>query len=322
MKEYFAPEWITKKKGRRPRIAVTGCRGRLGAELINHGCIPIDTDITDIREVQKVINHIQPTTIINCAAVTDVDGCETTDIFRRALKVNGAAVNVLRSCFFGQLIHVSTDFIFDGKKDGLYTEEDKPNPINQYGLTKLFGEENVLEDHSDGDVIVRTTVLYGGYKPDFLTAVLDKLEAGKPFAVTDSLYGTPTFIPHLVRALLKLTKVRNPPKILNLAGTDLLSRYEFAQRIGLTFGYGIKNIRPTKKCFGLANRPKNVGLCTKKAKKLNLPLYSVQEGLEKYKLTRSIHYLFYAHGYTKQEIADKFGIDVKRVQLILGEERV
>ena len=102
------------------RIAVTGYKGRLGNELINQGCIPLDCDITRPITIKKAIGQVCPDVIIHCAAKTDVDGCEQhKDI---AFKVNAEGTNNLRECFpGGKIIYISTDYIFDGTA-GVYKE--------------------------------------------------------------------------------------------------------------------------------------------------------------------------------------------------------
>jgi dTDP-4-dehydrorhamnose reductase len=235
-------------------IGVTGHKGRLGSELVLAGCIPLECDVNNKHSVLRTMDHVKPDVVIHCASVTDVNEAETTR-FKEASRVNIAGTAVVRDSFSGQMIYMSTDYIYDGKK-GPYKEGAAASPICHYGYTKWMGEEIVKDYAFPRDVIVRTTILYGDDSPklNFVTAVLKKLEAGRKFEVTTGLSGTPTYIPHLVEALLELVKIETPTRVLNIVGSTVLTRYEFALMIA-----GI--------------------LKWEKAKRLGLPIYPVVEGL-------------------------------------------
>ena len=258
-------------------LAVTGYRGRLGSALVSMGYLPIDVDITNPKQVSEIVGDINPDVLVNCAGITDVDGCEL-DLFRKAIQVNGIGLAILRDNFDGRLIHISTDFIFDGKS-GPYSENSPPNPLGQYGDSKLLGEELIREYDYDGDTIIRTTVLYGGNKADFVRKVLNKLERGKVVTLPMNMYGTPTYIPHLALGIHHVSKMKSPPQIVNIVGRDCISRYEFGLMIANIFGYDAKLIYPTRKMEGQARRPKRGGLKIKLAEKLGIPIYSVLDGL-------------------------------------------
>lgn len=261
------------------RIYITGARGRLGRYLSGmYGCIPLECDVTNDKMVYASIRECDPDIIINCASITDVDECETS-LFHDASLVNGVGALLIRQNFDGYLIHLSTDYIFDGK-NGPYSENAEPNPINHYGASKLLGEE-YLSGYFEQTTIVRTTILYGGAgnKSDFVLNVLKKLKVGKPFTIPSNLFGTPTYIPKLARALIELTNIQEPPEIINIAGADCISRYEFALMIASVFGYNKDLIEPTTKIEGIAKRPKKAGLKTTKAKKLGLTIGNVIDDL-------------------------------------------
>lgn len=225
-----------------PTIAVTGHRGRLGSELVRAGCIPLECDITSPKEVISVISDLNPDVLIHCAAITDVDECELS-LFSKATIVNGTSINIIRNNFNGRFIYISTDYVFDGK-NGPYSEYSLPNPICQYGNSKLFGEEVLREFDLPYDTIVRTTILYGGCskKLDFVSTVLDAISKDIPVELPTNLFGNPTYIPHLVEALLFLAITKSPPKILNVAGDGVISRYEFGLMIANIFGYDRKSV--------------------------------------------------------------------------------
>ena len=157
---------------------------------------------------------------------------------------------------------------------------DAPSPAQklcQYGFTKLLGEE-VL---SPSDTIIRTTLLYGSpVKDDFVVHILEQLEYGEVFGVTKGLHGTPTYVPHLAEAILTLLHFSPMPHIVNIVGSEVLSRYEFALMIASVFGYENKKklIQPTNE-IGKTRRPKHAGLSTRLAKRMGLPIYSPIEGL-------------------------------------------
>ena len=271
------------------RIGVTGYKGRLGSELVSHGCLPLECDITRPITIKKAIGQTCPDVIIHCAAKTDVDKCEQRK--DEAFKINAEGTNNLRECFRGgKIIYISTDYIFDGTA-GVYKENDAPSPAQklcQYGFTKLLGEE-VL---SPSDTIIRTTLLYGSpMKDDFVTHILEQLEYGEVFGVTKGLHGTPTYVPHLAEAILILLHFSPMPHIINIVGDEVLSRYEFALMIASVFGYENKKklIQPTNE-IGKTRRPKHAGLSTRLAKKMGLPIYSPIEGLSAMK-NQNIDYI-------------------------------
>jgi len=263
-------------------IAVTGYEGRLGSEFIKLGCVPLECNLFFGKQIKEAIEAVNPDVIIHCGAVTDVDGCEDY-FFQDAMKVNIRGTQFVRNFFDGQVIHMSTDYIFDGR-NGPYSEEDKPCPISHYGWTKNASEEVIREFNFPRDIIVRTTILYGGNKPDFVTKILDQLKEGKEVTVTTSLIGNPTYVPHLAEAIMKLIEFQKPPRIVNISGTDCISRYKFATMIAETFGYPEEQLVATGKHMNeMAKRPPKAGLKLHLARALGLPLYSAEEGLKAYK---------------------------------------
>lgn len=261
-------------------VAVTGANGRLGKALVDeYKYIPLECDVTDLDSVKRAIGLVQPDTIIHCAAVTNVDACET-DLYFRALEVNVRGTCNVRSAFEGQVIYISTDYVFDGR-DGPYYEDDKPNPVCHYGFTKLWGEEEILEMDYPTDSIVRTTILYDGHKPDFVTSVITKLARGLIFPVTGVLIGSPTNVHHLAEGIDALVQMSIPPRIINIVGKDVISRYEFAKRIAVEFGYPPNHVEVTMiGKTGIALRPRRAGLRTHLAQTLKIPIYSVTDGLK------------------------------------------
>jgi len=262
-------------------VYVTGHRGRLGHQLVLKGYKPLACNVTDFSSVKQAIKDNEVTekdTIIHCAAITDVDACEGP-LYSDAIDVNIRGTNVVRSAFRGQIIYLSTDYVFDGR-EGPYNEEAEPNPLCHYGETKLYGEEIIQEANFDRDVILRTTVLYGGRKSDFVSSILKQLKSGNVFTVTGQISGSPTYIPHLVNGIKRLVKLKSPPRIVNIAGRDIISRWVFACYIAKEFGYPIYNVLPIKNgTVGSAKRPRKAGLKVDLARTLEIPVYTAKEGL-------------------------------------------
>lgn len=261
------------------KVGVTGYRGRLGSVLVSEfGCEPIQSDITKPEMLEEEINRLKPDKVIHCAAYTDVDGCER-DV-ERAIAVNVRGTYNLRTIFKGHLIYLSTDYIFDGKR-GPYSEKVRPNPLNEYGLTKLGGEVSTTF-FDEPTTIVRMTCLYGAsLDRDRVAQELSILKEGWTFAATPSITGNPSYVPHIAYAIMQLCLLNNPPKIINVAGKNVISRYNFACMVAETFGYSLKMIKKTDNFNGiLAPHPKKGGLKTNYAEKLGINIKTVHEGLE------------------------------------------
>jgi dTDP-4-dehydrorhamnose reductase len=190
-------------------ILVVGANGMLGRDLTallgdrGRGVDIADIDITSLESVMKVFLDLKPEVVINCAAYTDVDGCESN--IEAAMSVNGEGVGHLAmACrdIGALLVQVSTDYIFDGGKGTPYVEDDAPCPINVYGESKLAGELNAAfcPEH----LIVRTQWLYGLYGKNFVETML-RLGAEKDdLTVVDDQIGSPTWTVDLARAIIAL----------------------------------------------------------------------------------------------------------------------
>jgi len=190
-------------------ILVVGANGMLGRDLSallgerGHGIDIADIDITSPESVMTVIGELKPAMVINCAAYTDVDGCEGNT--ETAMAVNGEGVAYLAmACrdVGALLVQVSTDYVFNGGKGTPYIEDDAPCPLSVYGESKLAGEMNAAfcPDH----LIVRTQWLYGLYGKNFVETML-RLGAEKDeLAVVDDQIGSPTWTVDLSRAIIAL----------------------------------------------------------------------------------------------------------------------
>jgi dTDP-4-dehydrorhamnose reductase len=225
------------------RILLFGARGMLGRDLQptlsgRHEVIGKDIedlDITDPRQVQKQVETLQPQTVINAAAFTDVDGCESQKDL--AFKVNAeGAGHVARACRKAgvRLIHLSTDYVFDGTSRVPYSEEAQPNPINVYGESKLQGEKAVQEAEGK-HLILRTAWLYGKYGKNFVDTILRLASQQKELRVVDDQQGSPTFTRDLSQAIAEFLE-KDVRGILHVTNSGSCSWFEFARKILETKG--------------------------------------------------------------------------------------
>jgi dTDP-4-dehydrorhamnose reductase len=227
-------------------------------------------DIRDKSAVKSVIMTFFPDTIINVAAYTNVDGCETEKKLAWEINVEGVKNIALYSQGIdAHTIHISTDYVFDGK-NGPYTEEDKPNPISYYGRTKL-ASENVLKSSGTRYTVVRTNVLFGPAKfgrPDFVKWVVNSLREGKQIRIVTDQFGNPTYLDDLVDGIVSIETLE-AEGLYNIGGRDFLTRYEFTEEIADFFDLDKSLITPIKtaELNQPARRPLKSGLITDKAER-------------------------------------------------------
>lgn len=190
-------------------ILVVGANGMLGQDLMSllgergRGVDLPDIDITDMVSVQQVLTALKPKVVINCAAYTDVDGCETNT--ETAMQVNGEGVAFLALVtreIGAKLVQVSTDYVFDGSKGSPYREDDLQQPLNIYGESKLAGELNV--DINPDNLLVRTQWLYGLHGKNFVETMLKLGQEKSELTVVDDQIGSPTWTMDLARGILAL----------------------------------------------------------------------------------------------------------------------
>jgi dTDP-4-dehydrorhamnose reductase len=220
------------------KVFITGAHGMLAHDIIrvlegSHQLILTDLadlDICNPRQTAELLAMHGPDCVINCAAYTNVDGCETDS--DNAFAVNAAgAKNLALACrqSGAKLVHISTDYVFDGAGQRPYIEDDAPNPLSVYGTSKLAGErciQEVLDDH----VIVRTEWLYGRQGKHFVGRILQLARERDVLDVVDDQTGSPTCTADLALAIEALLAI--PARgIYHVTNAGSCSWYEFAQKI-------------------------------------------------------------------------------------------
>ncbi|MBS1701523.1 MAG: dTDP-4-dehydrorhamnose reductase [Armatimonadetes bacterium] len=221
------------------RVLVLGASGMLGTDLVrilrdrDHDVTPFtskDLDLTNHKAVRDcgALSKKRHDWVVNCAAYTAVDQAELEP--ELAWDVNEEGVlNLAEKLENGpRLIHISTDFVFDGSKTTPYTEEDEPNPISIYGQTKLGGERYV-EAMIDDAVILRTSWLYGPNGKSFPKTMINAYEAGKTLRVVSDKVGCPTYTKDLAMAITEAIEMNIPGGIYHAAGPDAQSWHDFAE---------------------------------------------------------------------------------------------
>lgn len=233
-----------------------------------HSARYVRMDITAKKEVKTVVHSVEPDVIINCAAMTNVDACEKEK--ESAWRINTTGVEHLIDAAKknnGTIVHVSTDYVFDGK-DGPYDEEARPNPLSYYGKTKL-ASENALRASGLPFFIARTMVLYGyatGVKPNFALWLVQSLEKKVPVRVVDDQLGNPTIADDLAHGILSAVELGRTG-VYHIAGRDIVSRHDFAVILAQVFEFDPGMITPiqTSLLRQPAPRPLKSGLVTLKA---------------------------------------------------------
>ncbi|MFH0861078.1 MAG: SDR family oxidoreductase [Candidatus Altiarchaeota archaeon] len=276
------------------KAIVTGSGGLLGGKLLEsleeyYNCVGVSksganglqADVSTGR-MKEIIVGEKPEIIFHTAAISDVDYCELNPKQAWDVNVTGTR-NVLEGAgrAGAKVIHISTDFVFDGKK-GMYKEDDRPNPVNYYGKTKLEAEKLVKESGLVY-IIARPSVIYGGgQKKKFLGWVLESLEAGKTITVVDDHYNTPTLVDNLAEMLIAL---RDEHGIFHTSGAERISRYDFAVKIARTFELDETLLTPikTEELRQAAKRPKDTSLDTGKIRAKGIRPLGVDEGLSRIK---------------------------------------
>ena len=201
------------------KVIVTGAGGLVGRATVASfaargesvtGLTRDDLDISDETAVRDQIDSASPDVVVNCAAWTDVDGCESDQ--ERALRANALGPERLAlACrrLGALLITISTDYVFDGTKEGFYTQRDQPNPQSIYAKSKLEGERRPQVAWAR-TVVVRSGYIFGEGGRNFLSKFLDYARTGATLKAISDCFGTPTYAPHLAERFYQLAKIDLP----------------------------------------------------------------------------------------------------------------
>lgn len=265
------------------RILLTGGTGLVGSRFVELCKEKFDLeapsseqlDILNPSQIEKAISDSKPEVLINFAAFTDVDGAEgeVDDEGGKVFRINAlASANIARICknYKIHLIQISTDYVFDGKKENApYNEDDKTGAINWYGLTKQFGEQFVADSGCDF-TIVRIEMPYSAkyeLKSDFARFFLNALKEGKEIKVVNDQKITPVFVDSAILAIAKIAEEK-ASGIYHVASTDFTSPFDFAVMVASQFGLDKSLIHSVSfeefNSSRAASRPKNSWLSVSK----------------------------------------------------------
>ena len=275
------------------KLIITGCNGQLGRainkqlagnedyELVNTDVAELD--ITDIDKVMEMAREVKPYAILNCAAFTNVNGCETAgDIVWKINALGPRNLSIAATETGAKMMHISTDYVFNGNGTRPYTEFDTPDPQSAYGVTKLAGEKFV-QQFAKEFFIIRTAWLYGDGN-NFVKTMLRLAERRTRLSVVDDQIGCPTYTVDLARLICQMAE-QNAQGVFHAAGSGQpVSWYDFARRIFDLSGKEIE-LEPisTAAYPTAARRPLNSRLdCSALAAAGLTPLPEWQDALARY----------------------------------------
>lgn len=279
---------------KKQKILITGAGGQLGQTLKDF-LSESDTvkyvskaqlDITDFSAVRTYFKEFQPQVCINTAAYTAVDEAEKNP--EVAFKINAEAVANLAKCcveWRTKLIHISTDYVFDGEADSPYKETDKPNPQTVYGKSKFAGEEAIKNSGLNDFAIIRTSWLYSRYGKNFYKTILLLSKEREAISVVNDQTGSPTYAPHLAEAILiiaeKLSKENSG--VYHFSDKGNSTWFDFAVEIVEIKNLPVKVLETTSEAFKtLVKRPKySVLRCEKIGLIFRIEPNNWKEGLRK-----------------------------------------
>jgi dTDP-4-dehydrorhamnose reductase len=264
------------------RLLILGGSGILGSELtllaerkgLDYSApTSTDLDVRDQGTLNSFVSSYKPHWIINCAAWTNVDGAE--DFPGEALELNATAVkNIIEralkiNC---RVIHISTDYVFDGEKKEPYEVSDAPNPINRYGSSKLQGEYYMQDSGLPGHYVIRTSWLYGARGKNFVKTIAKKAIIGDSAAVVADQFGSPTSARDLASGIFQIIETAPESGVYHYSNTGKCSWFDLAQVIYRLTGRDLDLVTPitSEVLTQKAKRPMNSHLSTSKWESSNL----------------------------------------------------
>lgn len=261
------------------------CASR-GAQLGDKSLDFHSVDLSDFNLLGTLLDDLKPDCIINSAAFTHVDGCETDP---QSVLINEKLPEFLAQAEY-KTIQISTDYVHDGT-EGPYFEDGHLNPISQYGIQKLNAEKSLLK--SPMNVIVRTSLIYGpgeGLNPNFHDFVFNSLSQNKTINIVDDQFGNPTLSSFLAQGIWKLLE-SGQSGVFNIAGQEVISRYDWAVAIAKYYSLNLSLINKidSKSLNQIAPRPLKSGLHIDKIQKIwpEVVSHNLQFQIQEYE--RSIH---------------------------------
>lgn len=236
---------------------------RIGATGFEAVAVPEDqVDIRDYKAVEAAVTEIKPAAVVNCAAITDVDGCETNRETAFAVNASGAG-NVARAALVvhAPVVYISTDYIFDGWKKLPYIETDPANPQGVYANSKWEGEKAVAAERGDY-FIIRTSWLFGPGGKNFVDTIVRLAGERETLSVVNDQIGSPTYTVHLAGGVCRILKFYlmegyGKPGIYHISNTGYCTWYEFAKKIVAARPGKCREVKPvtTAEYYAPATRP-------------------------------------------------------------------
>jgi len=275
------------------KVAIIGANGQLGSDLVKafgEDAIPLtheDLDVTEFESL-KILKDLKPDVIINTAAYHKTDECEENPEKTFLVNSVGARNVALISKEIGAInVYISTDYVFDGTKGEPYTEEDVPNPMNVYGISKYAGEL-LIKYITDKHYIIRVSSLFGvagasGKGGNFVETMIKLAKAGREINVVNDIVMSPTYTRDAALAIKEILEKRLPYGIYHVTNDGFCTWYEFTRAIFEILGWDVE-VKPIKasELKRLAKRPMFSALKNEKLEKLGLKMRHWRDALRDY----------------------------------------
>jgi len=275
------------------KVLVIGSDGQLGSELkkISNNYNNVSwffssvkvLDLSDLNSINNYLSNIDPTVIINCAAYTNVDKAEVES--KLANTINYKAVDIISrwtSYNNKNLIHVSTDYVFDGLSNIPYSEKSKTKPVNEYGSSKLKGEIACLKNDSNS-IVIRTSWLYSSFGKNFVKTMIDLMKKKDSVKVVNDQIGSPTYAYDLAKVIIEIIiNSENKSGLFHYSNEGKTSWFEFAKSIRELYNLNCEIIGvPSKEFKTIAKRPQYSLLNKSKIKTIfNLEIPNYKQSLK------------------------------------------
>lgn len=263
---------------------VTGANGQLGRELQAHlkesqkEIVFLDKQALNICNQQSVLSimeKMKPKVVINCAGWTDVDKAESAIAQTFLTNAHGAEnISLAAKTAGAKLLHLSSDYVFDGKSGKSMYEDSPRNPISIYGKSKAEGEDRIIQTYPQGSFIIRTAWLYGAYGSNFVKWLVRKGQNNQASRIIDDQFGQPTSTSDLASAIISIADNEIPPGIYHATNSGEISWYEFARKIFEIADLSFQLLEPvSQEVLGrAASRPSHSVLSNEKLRDVGIPI--------------------------------------------------